>query len=155
MMKKILAVMLLLALLIGGWFWSVNMQPDTALRIDNPRIRLLPGDRPLAGYFTIHNAGDSDLQLLGASSEAFARIMIHATIVSNGQSKMQEQTEAVSIPAGDTIDFAPGGLHLMMMQKKRDLSIGDEAQVVLSFVDTDAQPKTIEVPFTVVPVQPQ
>jgi len=155
MMKKILAVILLLALLIGGWFWSVSMQPDTTLRIDNPRIRLLPGDRPLAGYFTIHNAGDSDLQLLGASSEAFGRIMIHATIVSNGQSKMEEQTEAISVPAGDTIKFAPGGLHLMMMQKKRDLNIGDEAQVVLSFIDADAQPRTIEVPFTVVPVQPQ
>lgn len=153
MMKKTFAVLLLLGLLVGGWFWSVSMQPDTTLHIDNPRIRLLPGERPLAGYFTIHNAGDHGLRLVSASSERFGRIMIHASSRSNGQSRMTEQAEGVVIAAGQRIDFAPGGLHLMLLQAQQPLAIGDEVMLQLNLVDSDANARSIEVPFTVIPVQ--
>lgn len=153
MMKKTFAVLLLLGLLVGGWFWSVSMQPDTTLHIDNPRIRLLPGERPLAGYFTVHNAGDHDLRLVSASSERFGRIMIHASSSSNGQSRMTEQAEGVVIAAGQRIDFAPGGLHLMLLQAQQPLAIGDEIMLQLNLVDTDANARSIKVPFTVIPVQ--
>jgi len=153
MLKKILIALMLLGLLVGGWFWSVSMQPDTTLTIDNPRIRLLPGARPLAGYFTISNAGDSDLRLIAASSDSFANIMIHASSISNGQSRMQEQADGVALAAGDSIEFAPGGLHLMLMQAQSELKIGDEVQVQLRLIDADAKTRTIAVPFTVIPVQ--
>ncbi len=152
-MKKTFAVLLLLGLLVGGWFWSISMQPDTTLRIDNPRIRLLPGARPLAGYFSIHNAGAGDLRLISASSERFDRITIHASSNSNGQSHMTEQPQGVVIAAGERVEFAPGGLHLMLLQAQQPLAIGDEVQVLLHLVDAEAQARDIEVPFTVIPVQ--
>ncbi|MDA3935039.1 MAG: copper chaperone PCu(A)C [Gammaproteobacteria bacterium] len=154
-MKKILAIVLLLVLLVSGWFWSVSMQPDTTLRIDHPRIRLLPGGGPLAGYFTIINAGDRDLRLLSASSNAFARIMIHKSVRHEGQSSMAEQADGVAIAAGARLEFAPGGLHLMLMQTKQTLSIGDEVLISLEFTDSQDATRSIAVPFTVVPVQAQ
>lgn len=155
MMKKILALVLLLVLLVSGWFWSVSMQPDTTLRIDHPRIRLLPGGGPLAGYFTIINAGDHDLRLLTASSDAFARIMIHKSVRHAGQSSMAEQADGVAIAADARLEFAPGGLHLMLMQAKQTMSIGDEVLISLEFSDSQDATRSIAVPFTVVPVQAQ
>ncbi len=49
-----------------------------------------------------------------------------------GMMRMQP-VEAVSVPAGGTVEFKPGGLHVMLMDLRRDLKPGDTFSLTLRF----------------------
>jgi hypothetical protein len=126
------------------------MTPAEPLEIENPRVRLVPGGAPMAGYFVIANHSDTSFRLAAARSEAFDHVMIHRTIVSDGQARMEHQHDGVRVSAGDRVSFEPRGLHLMMMRANRELAVGDDVEVVLEF--EGIEPAERSVTFTVVPV---
>lgn len=66
-----------------------------------------------AGYITVTNNGDTDDALLEVRAD-FPRVMVHDTVTENDISTMVHQ-ENVPIAAGETVAFAPGGLHIMFM----------------------------------------
>jgi periplasmic copper chaperone A len=68
-----------------------------------------------AGYLTLHNPGPEELVIVGAESPSFGSIEVHGTDIVDGVARMRHQ-ERVVVPAGETIRFEPGGLHLMLMQ---------------------------------------
>jgi copper(I)-binding protein len=138
--RRLSAVLLTLALSLACTVAAA--QPSAA--IDNARIRLLPGTLPLAGYFTLHNTGKQNLRLVGASSPDFMRVMMHHSIEQNGMHKMI-MVKHLDIAPGKSLRFAPGGYHLMMMHRKRQLKVGDHVPVVLQFADQS----TMTVDFTV------
>jgi copper(I)-binding protein len=43
--------------------------------------------------------------------------------------------ESVSLEPYAEIDFAPGNFHIMLVNVKKDLKVGDEIQVTLHFKD--------------------
>lgn len=104
------------------------------LDVSNPRVRWLPGDLPLAGYFRLDNRGDGARRLTGAASDAFGRVMIHRSIREDGQSRMEHVGEVVVAP-GKSVSFAPGGLHLMLMKRRGNIAPGDAVAVELQFDD--------------------
>ena len=55
--------------------------------------------------------------------------MIHESTLVNGQSTMRAH-EPLRIAPGETVRFAPGGLHIMLTLK-RPLAPGDEVPLVL------------------------
>ena len=56
--------------------------------------------------------------------------MIHETTLVHGQSTMRAH-EPLRIAAGETVRFAPEGLHIMLRMLKRPLAAGDEVPLVL------------------------
>ena len=56
--------------------------------------------------------------------------MIHETTLVNGRSTMRAH-EPLRIAAGETVRFAPEGLHIMLHLLKRPLAAGDEVPLVL------------------------
>ncbi|MEJ2346295.1 MAG: copper chaperone PCu(A)C [Gammaproteobacteria bacterium] len=135
--------LLLVTLLCVAWTaaaWAAG--PST--QIDNARIRLLPGDLPLAGYFELTNNGQHTLTLTGASSPAFRRVMMHHSVHQNGQDRMLPVAKMTVAP-GKTIRFAPGGYHLMLMHRNRTLHVGDSVPIRLHF----ASGHDLEVKFKV------
>jgi len=112
--------------------------------VDHARIRLLPGNLALAGYFDLTNTGKRPLTLAGASSGAFRGVMMHLTIHSGGQTRMV-QAENLEVPPGQTLHFAPGGYHLMLMDRSRPLAVGDHVPIRLEF----SGGHSMEVIFTV------
>ncbi|HET6724662.1 MAG TPA: copper chaperone PCu(A)C [Gammaproteobacteria bacterium] len=96
-------------------------------------IRLLPGDLPLAGYVTLHNRTRHELRVVGATSRDFDHIEMHHSMHMSGMEKMTP-VKAVTVPAGSTFQFAPGGYHLMMW-RKHDLKIGNQVPVTLQFAN--------------------
>lgn len=103
-----------------------------AAELSDARIRLLPGDLPLAGYFHLRNTSDETLELLGAESPAFGSVMMHRSVERNGTAKMLP-VDRVAVKPGGEVDFAPGGYHLMMMKRKHSLKVGDTVPVTLRF----------------------
>jgi len=107
----------------------------------------MAGDRPMAGYFVMDNKSEEDRRLVKASSAAFGAVHIHESVEKEGTMSMQP-VEAVTVAAGGRVEFRPRGHHLMLMQRRQELEVGDEATITLEFADGE----TRSVVFTVKPV---
>ena len=113
---------------------SAVMAGAPGVEVTNPRIRLLPGDLPLAGYFDVHNSGKQAVSLTGASSADFGMVMMHMSMHKNGEASMM-MVDKIDVAPGKTVQFAPGGYHLMLMHRKKDLKVGDKVLINLEFSD--------------------
>jgi len=103
----------------------------------------LKGD-PSAIYFIVENSSDQEDTLLSASTDAAMMTELHmSSMDANGVMKMEPQS-SVSIPAGGTVEFKKGGLHVMLMSVSRQLKVGDSVQLTLNF--EKAGKITLEVP---------
>ncbi len=109
-------------------------QPAQA-HVDAAWIRAAPpGAKMMAGYMVIHNDGKTPLRFVSAQSDAFGMVELHRSLIVNGMSTMRAAGEQ-TIPAGGVLHIQPGGLHLMLMQPKHALKIGDGVRFHLHFGD--------------------
>jgi copper(I)-binding protein len=81
---------------------------------------------------TIHNQSAQDDALTAVSSDCCKKIEMHESIMQSGAMTMQ-QHDKVSLPASTGVEFAAGGLHLMMFNPVRPLRDGDEVTMTLHF----------------------
>jgi copper(I)-binding protein len=74
-------------------------------------------------YFTLRNdTGKSD-RLLKLSSPVAAKVEVHRTEVLDGIARMRE-VAVLHVDAGQTLEFQPGGLHVMLTGLRRPLVAG-------------------------------
>ncbi len=97
-------------------------------------FRALPPAVPSGGYFTLRNGGGTSVTLTGADSPACGMLMLHQSQNHGGMNHMAHVTD-VDVPAGGTLAFAPGGLHLMCMAAKPMPKPGALVPVTLRFKD--------------------
>ena len=84
------------------------------LVVSNATVKApMKGRNVTAGYFEITNHSDVDDALIDVSSLEAERVEMHKTEVVDNVSKMRRQV-SIDIPAGETVTFQPGGLHLML-----------------------------------------
>jgi copper(I)-binding protein len=93
-----------------------------------------------AVYFRIVNPGPSNL-LYSAETEASIKVSIHLS--SQGEERVARMIlqESVEIPAGTSVSFQPGSLHLTLMDVWRPILAGDEIGITLLLEIAD--PKTL------------
>ena len=121
------ACLALLAALVPAFS---SAAPPPALRAQDAWVRVAPGVDVAAAYLTLHNGGTQPVVVSGVSSPAAGAAMIHETTLVNGRSTMRAH-EPLRIAAGETVRFAPEGLHIMLHMLKRPLAAGDEVPLVL------------------------
>ncbi len=85
-----------------------------------------------AVYLRIHNPTEKGDTLLGANTERAAMTTLHMSGEEDGIMRMEMQ-DTVPVPAGETVHFEPGGLHIMMMRLSQRLTEGEVFPLVLSF----------------------
>ena len=90
-----------------------------------------PGAKIAAGYLTIRNAGAAD-RLVSASSPAAEKVETHVTVKDGDVSRMRE-AKGYAVPAKGTLELAPAGSHLMLVNIKAPLKEGDKVPLVLRF----------------------
>lgn len=87
-----------------------------AVTIENAVFRPPLGSTGIGvAYFTIRS-GKAD-KIVAVSSAEAERIEIHASVTQGGNVSMK-QLQAVDLPAGETVRFAPGGMHLMVFSPR-------------------------------------
>ena len=91
-----------------------------------------PSVEVLAGYMNLQNQSPQSQILLGARSTDFKSIMLHQTVTKGGMTHMNHSPQ-IEIKAGSTLQFSPGGYHLMLMNPKKPLHQGDQVQITLEF----------------------
>jgi copper(I)-binding protein len=102
------------------------------VRIEDAWARATPpGAKIAAGYLTIRNTGSAD-RLLSASSPAAEKVETHTTMKDGDISRMRE-VKGYEVPANGTLELAPNGAHLMLVNIKAPLKAGDQVPLVLRF----------------------
>jgi copper(I)-binding protein len=120
-----------------------------SLVIATPWIRATPKGAPVAGgYLTITNNGAEPDRLTGGSLAAAARFEVHEMAMQNGVMRMRPLTAGVEIKPGETVEFKPGGYHVMFMGLKRQLTAGETVTGTLEF----AKAGKVEISYPVRPM---
>jgi copper(I)-binding protein len=115
MLKKVL---LLAALLLSICMVDAREYEKGSLSIAHPWSMELPPNAPtVAAYFVIKNGGSDADRLIGVDSPIAGTAQLHQHLQQDGLMKMQ-QVEAVDIPSGGTVNFAPMAYHVMLLDLK-------------------------------------
>lgn len=139
------------------------------LAITDVRSRMSPRRAGVAAvYLTIENPTDRDDALLraGVSPDIAGIVEIHETFqvedddaddgaMEHGEEGMDDEhrtpmmgmreIDAIDIPAGETVELVPGGLHIMLIDLVDDLEVGDRFEVTLTFEHAGGVTVTAEV----------
>ncbi len=92
-----------------------------------------PGASVSAAYMTIENKGSQVDKLTALSSDAAENVEIHMSNVDeNGIAKM-ERIKTLELPAGESLELKPGGMHVMLIGLKESLIGIESVTMNLSF----------------------
>ena len=85
-----------------------------------------------AAYFVIENGTSQEDRLLSAQTDIASAVEMHLSQMEGDHMSMHQQ-EAVTLPAGETVEFSPGGLHIMLVGLMGDLQNGETFYIKLTF----------------------
>ena len=106
---------------------------------------MLPGQKAGGGFLGVTNNGSADDRLVGVSTPSAARAEIHEMAVVDDVMKMRPLDDGLVIPAGKTVEFKPGGLHLMFMAVSEPFKEGGMVPVTVSFEKAGDVPVMLQV----------
>ncbi|QIK78184.1 copper chaperone PCu(A)C [Sphingomonas piscis] len=86
-----------------------------------------------AGYATIVNSGGANDRLIGAETDAAAKVTLHSSSNKNGIARMRPLANGLPVGGGGTATLSPGGNHLMLEQLSRPLAPGQSVRLTLRF----------------------
>lgn len=129
---KLSRLLLLTGLLASPLLAQAHEYSVGKIEIDHPWSREMPPSAPnAAAYFVLRNAGDDD-RLSAVSTPVAQKAELHEHVHQNGLMKMQ-QVEAVAVPAGGEVQFAPMGFHVMLFGLKQQMRDGERFPLTLHF----------------------
>ena len=112
----------------------VTVVPASAgesLQVENAWVPWAPpGLKVHVAYMTIVNRGATDQIIVSAESTDYERIELHRSVIKDGVSTMEAIGE-VKVPADGRVEFAPTGLHLMLIGPRRPQALDGHVQIVL------------------------
>ena len=127
----------LLGLLAAGLVqWgAAAAADDRALVLEEGWIRAMPpGMKMTAGFGRLLNPSDQPLEIVAFSSPVFGEVSLHRSETVDGVSRMRE-VPSLRIEAGEAVELAPGGYHLMLMMPRESFQPEQTVTVVLTTAD--------------------
>jgi periplasmic copper chaperone A len=134
-------------LLAAGFLWAAAgaalAQVDITAAWARPAV---PGQTGTGAFMTI--VSKDGARLVGAASPVAGVVEIHEMAMDNNVMKMRA-IPALDLPAGREVQLKPGGHHVMLLDLKRPLKVGDKVQIELRLETRDGkrvtQPVEVEV----------
>ncbi|MFN3455988.1 MAG: copper chaperone PCu(A)C [Novosphingobium sp.] len=99
------------------------------------RLPAVPGT-PGAAYFTVSQGSGAPRKIAAIHVEGAERAEMHETVDKNGISSMQ-QVKDVPIEAGKSVQFKPGGLHVMLFDVADTLKAGTTTELTITLDNGD------------------
>jgi copper(I)-binding protein len=121
------------------------------LFVKHPAVNATPkGAEVAAGYFSVTNKGTEADTLVSIDAPGITdTVEIHSmTMDDKGVMKMRELDAGVELPAGQTVQLAPSGIHVMFLKVKIPLVAGEKYPGTLHF----AKAGNVDVFFAVEPL---
>lgn len=98
-----------------------------------------PGARVAAAYLQLENTGKTPITLVSATSPVCGKVELHTMSMEGGIMRMRQITDGVTIQPGGTASLEPGGMHLMLMDLRQQLTPGTEVAITLTFNGAPSQ----------------
>lgn len=119
---------------------ALSIQPALAgdaikgtIGVHSAWARATPPKAPAGGAFmTIANAGAQDDALVAAKAGVSKTVELHTHINDNGVMRMRA-VPSIPVKAGEKVELAPGGLHVMLIGLEAPLEQGKSFPLVLVF----------------------
>jgi len=140
-MRKPLTAALLLAASL-----SVSAQQ---LTVTGPWVRATVPQQKATGAF-MHLRSDADVRLVAAESPVAGVVEIHEMSMQNDVMKMSP-ISGLDLPAGQDVELKPGGYHVMLMDLRQQVKVGDEVPLRLVIERRDGSRESVDV---VAPARP-
>lgn len=120
-----------------------------SLQIGHPWATATPkGAKVGGGYVKITNNGATPDRLIGVSSPAAQRVLIHSQTTEGGVTRMRVLEKGIEIKPGETVELKPGGTHIMFEGLRAPLSAGTSIKGTLVFEKAGS----IDVDYTIEPI---
>ena len=97
---------------------------------------------------------DNDVTLVSARSDIAGTVEVHEMKMENDVMRMRA-VDGLKLPANQPVELKSGGYHLMMMDLKKQLKVGTEAQITLVFKNAKGDSETTYVHAPVALTQPK
>lgn len=117
-----------------------------AIAVEQAWSRATPkGAKVGGGYLKMTNSGSQPDRLTGGSFPLAERVEIHEMSVDGTVMRMRQVEGGIEIKPGETVEFKPGGYHLMFVDLKEPLKEGQTVKGTLVFEKAG----TVEVEYAV------
>ncbi len=118
--------------------------PVPRVEVRHSWARMADSGATSGAYMEIDNNDTVPITLVGVTTTDAKAAEVHETMQHDGMAHMMARTE-LAIPAGDVVKMAPGGLHVMLIDVRRALVVGDSVRLSLRFSDSTSVAVTIPV----------
>ena len=102
----------------------------------------VPGQMGTGGYMRITAA--KALRLVGVSSPVAGVAEVHE-MRQQGDVMQMRAVPSLELPAGQTVELKPGGLHLILMDLKRAVAKDSRVPITLRFQDAQGVQTTLDI----------
>lgn len=121
--------------LIGAALLASTLTQAADLSITEAKARAVPPTAQIsAAFMTIANNASGPLAMVGADSSVADSVELHDSTMTDGKMKMRHVNQ-IELPANQSIELKPGGLHIMLIGLKTPLVVGESVDLTLQFSD--------------------
>lgn len=130
-MTRLLAIAALTAAALA----ACSTDNSAPLEVSNVTVFApLPGRSATVAYLDIENRSRKPVTIARVSCAGFDKAEMHETTVTDGIASMHAVSE-IRIEAGAHFSFAPGGMHIMLIDPVKSLLPGNSVQLELHYND--------------------
>ena len=105
------------------------------ISVSNAWVQAMPpAQTTTAAYMVITNNSKQEAVLVSASSDIAGAVEIHQMSETNGMMHMAMAAN-IHIPALGKVSLKPGGFHIMLINLKKSVNLGDIVPITLHFQD--------------------
>lgn len=129
---------------------SASLTQAADLTINDAMARAVPPTAKIsAAFMTLINNANTDLAVVSAESSVAEAVELHNNTMTDGKMKMR-QVNQIDLPAKQTTELKPGGLHVMLIGLNKALVEGETIDLTLNF--SDGSSEALEIPIQ--PIKP-
>ena len=139
--RALFAAVLAFGLLTG----ACGTSGSDGIVVDDPWGRSSPMVANNGAFYMTIEGSDVDDRLVSAYASVCGTTELHQTIVIDGVMSMQQAEDGIEIPAGGEAALAPGGYHVMCIDKDIEFKIGDIIPLTLTFAVAEMQTVEAEI----------
>ncbi len=130
-----------LAMTLAAWLALVSANAAAGVAVTDAWARAtMPGQKVSGAYMQL--TSDTDARLVGASSKLVPRVEVHEMKMDGDVMRMRE-VKAIDLPKGKTVLLKPGGYHIMLMNLRQPIAVGETIPLTLE-IESDGKRETVE-----------
>jgi copper(I)-binding protein len=129
---------------------SVTALAAAQVSVSDPWIRATVPQQKVAGAF-MQLKSVKPVKLVEVKSPVAGRVELHQMAM-EGQTMRMRAVESIDLPAGQAVNLASGGYHVMLFDLQRQLKEGEQVPLTLTVVDAAGKRETIALTAPVKPL---